>query len=389
MDEGHQQTERRQEPPADSGLMGLEADSLATCPRLPVSAVTVSGIAGASGNAKGLPRCQSCISSSPAADTSNILTREKTPFVCPVHVLVLLLRSLRPGLTAFVVSTIACEIYCLFTLVLPRPGDLLRPCAFSLFTMASSENNNNANEHGAGPERDAVPTTVVESTEQVKEEANPEPATETGERPSVDKSGEGVVERAEETKLRPDVAERAESSGPVSTKQEPAPPDPRAEKSDIAPGTTAQPSTTEDSKPSPAHPVEVSSAESQPSGDDTNASSTQNPQPSVPGPNPSNVETQQSSEIENAPAEPSTHSAHEEPEDIGPSVTITLLLTSGARHPFKINGRYLRKRSIDVPDYDPFKMSVYTLKELILREWRTGTARCLKKIWRSELTRTC
>lgn len=257
--------------------------------------------------------------------------------------------------------------------------------------MASSENNNNANDHGAGPERDVVPTAVVESTEQAKEEANPEPATETGERPSsVDKSGEGVVDRAEETKLGSDVAAPAESSGPVSTKQEPAPPDPLVEQSAIAPDTTAQPSTTEDSKPSPAHPVEESSAESQPSRNDKNASNTQNPQPSMPGPNPSNIETQQlKSEIRNAPAEPPAHTAHEEPEDIGPSVTITLLLTSGARHPFKINGRYLRKRAIDVPDYDPFKMSVYTLKELILREWRTGTARCLKKAWRSELTRTC
>ena len=57
--------------PSTLEVMGLAAVKLATCPRQPVSVVTVSGIADASGNAKGLPRCQSCISSSPAADTSN------------------------------------------------------------------------------------------------------------------------------------------------------------------------------------------------------------------------------------------------------------------------------------------------------------------------------
>ncbi|KAE8354382.1 ubiquitin-related domain-containing protein [Aspergillus coremiiformis] len=57
-------------------------------------------------------------------------------------------------------------------------------------------------------------------------------------------------------------------------------------------------------------------------------------------------------------------------EDQGPSLVITLLLTSGSRHPFQIDGQYLRKRSVNVENYDPFAMSVYTLKELIWREWR-------------------
>ncbi|WEW57752.1 hypothetical protein PRK78_003219 [Emydomyces testavorans] len=60
-----------------------------------------------------------------------------------------------------------------------------------------------------------------------------------------------------------------------------------------------------------------------------------------------------------------------ESEDAGISLVITLLLTTGARHPFKIDSRYLRKRSVNVPDNDPFAMSVYTLKELIWREWRS------------------
>ncbi|KAJ5607041.1 hypothetical protein N7537_003660 [Penicillium hordei] len=60
----------------------------------------------------------------------------------------------------------------------------------------------------------------------------------------------------------------------------------------------------------------------------------------------------------------------EEDADAGPSLVITLLLTTGSRHPFTINGKYLKKRSVTVENYDPFLMSVYTLKELIWREWR-------------------
>ncbi|KAI5291709.1 hypothetical protein KEM54_001465 [Ascosphaera aggregata] len=53
------------------------------------------------------------------------------------------------------------------------------------------------------------------------------------------------------------------------------------------------------------------------------------------------------------------------------SLTITLLLTNGARHPFEISSRYLKKRNQNVEGLDPFNMSVYTLKELILKEWRS------------------
>lgn len=54
----------------------------------------------------------------------------------------------------------------------------------------------------------------------------------------------------------------------------------------------------------------------------------------------------------------------------GPVLQVTLLLTSGARHPFKLDNKYLTKRNVDVPGGDPFNLSVYKLKELILREWR-------------------
>ena len=61
-----------------------------------------------------------------------------------------------------------------------------------------------------------------------------------------------------------------------------------------------------------------------------------------------------------------------DPESAGPTLMITLLLTTGARHPFKIDKKYLQKRHVEVSGNDPFNLSVYKLKELILREWREG-----------------
>ena len=57
-------------------------------------------------------------------------------------------------------------------------------------------------------------------------------------------------------------------------------------------------------------------------------------------------------------------------ESTGPTLLMTLLLTNGARHPFKLDSKYLAKRSVSVQNNDPFNLSVYKLKELILREWR-------------------
>lgn len=64
----------------------------------------------------------------------------------------------------------------------------------------------------------------------------------------------------------------------------------------------------------------------------------------------------------------------QEPEILGPILLITLLLTNGARHPYKIDEKYLKKRNVNVDDNNPVNMSTYTLKELIWREWREGTA---------------
>jgi hypothetical protein len=71
--------------------------------------------------------------------------------------------------------------------------------------------------------------------------------------------------------------------------------------------------------------------------------------------------------------EPTTTSATSQ--DV-PVCNITLLLPTGARHPYKLDEKYLSKRNVDLPDVtesgkrDPFSISVYKLKELILREWR-------------------
>ncbi|MCJ1249785.1 hypothetical protein MMC30_007011 [Trapelia coarctata] len=56
----------------------------------------------------------------------------------------------------------------------------------------------------------------------------------------------------------------------------------------------------------------------------------------------------------------------------GPQLIITLLLHTGARHPYRIDERYLKKRNVNVADNNPVNMSVYTLKELIWRDWREG-----------------
>ncbi|KAL4983541.1 ubiquitin-related domain-containing protein [Aspergillus falconensis] len=66
----------------------------------------------------------------------------------------------------------------------------------------------------------------------------------------------------------------------------------------------------------------------------------------------------------------SSDASVKEPEHSGPSLTIVLLLITGTRHPFKIDANYLRKRDVSVDNYDPFAMSVYTLKELIWRAWQ-------------------
>lgn len=57
----------------------------------------------------------------------------------------------------------------------------------------------------------------------------------------------------------------------------------------------------------------------------------------------------------------------------GPLLYITLLLSStGARHPYRLDEKYLKKRNVAVEGNNPINLSLYKLKELILRDWREG-----------------
>lgn len=76
------------------------------------------------------------------------------------------------------------------------------------------------------------------------------------------------------------------------------------------------------------------------------------------------------------PAQDDINGAAASAPDAPPICNITLLLTSGGRHPYRIDAKYLNRRNVAMPDVtehghpDPFSISIYTLKELILREWR-------------------
>lgn len=52
------------------------------------------------------------------------------------------------------------------------------------------------------------------------------------------------------------------------------------------------------------------------------------------------------------------------------------MLITGARHPYKIDEKYLRSRNTTATDskgsFDPLALSGYKLKELIWTDWRTG-----------------
>ncbi|KAL6706470.1 hypothetical protein ACN47E_005409 [Coniothyrium glycines] len=68
---------------------------------------------------------------------------------------------------------------------------------------------------------------------------------------------------------------------------------------------------------------------------------------------------------------PSTDTPAANPDNTnGPVLVIMLLLTTSARHPYKIDEKYLKKRNVSVEAMNPYNISVYTLKELIWRDWR-------------------
>jgi hypothetical protein len=69
--------------------------------------------------------------------------------------------------------------------------------------------------------------------------------------------------------------------------------------------------------------------------------------------------------IESSPTTPPTAQSS--------SVRISLLLTSGSRHPMNITKNYLKKRNSMPEDGDPYSLTVYQLKQLIWNDWRSGS----------------
>ncbi|KAI1089115.1 hypothetical protein F5B19DRAFT_495752 [Rostrohypoxylon terebratum] len=130
-------------------------------------------------------------------------------------------------------------------------------------------------------------------------------------------------------------------------------------------------------KPKPASPEtnpDISNTEIQ----DTEAAPTPIP---VPDKDPPVGESTTTKTRGKAPASDDAHELTIDPvtttaEGSDLAVDIMLLLTSGARHPFRIDEKYLSKRNVTVTGktedgkMDPFSITVYTLKELILRDWR-------------------
>lgn len=149
-----------------------------------------------------------------------------------------------------------------------------------------------------------------------------------------------------------------------------APAQPAAHEADPQPSSVEMSNLTPQSAPEPdsSIPPVASTPNATPQDSDV-----QHDAPQQPSPEPALVR----SETEAIGPASDTPAAKPDPAS-GPQVVITLLLTSGARHPYKIDEKYLRKRNVTVENMDPFNISVYTLKELIWRDWREGAMRAIQ-----------
>lgn len=162
----------------------------------------------------------------------------------------------------------------------------------------------------------------------------------TGSRPS---SGQGTLSTSPvEMKTLPPSATEHPSANTTSETADAAPNSTQEQTSrtqDATPSSTQEPaeSITPPAPPKPTPPAELNRAETEAIGPSTD----------VPAAKPDNSN--------------------------GPVVVITLLLTTGARHPYKIDEKYLKKRNVNVEAMDPYNITVYILKELIWRDWREGT----------------
>lgn len=117
------------------------------------------------------------------------------------------------------------------------------------------------------------------------------------------------------------------------------------------------------------HPVSISNQESQVPTAVLNSSASSPPSPTS---FPQNLLSREKTAPAIGPSSDKPTPVPKESDITGPILMITLLLTNGARHPYKIDEKYLKKRSVNVEGNNPINMSTYTLKELIWREWREG-----------------
>jgi hypothetical protein len=135
-----------------------------------------------------------------------------------------------------------------------------------------------------------------------------------------------------------------------------------------------------DATPQPA--AESQSTQPKPGADKSANEGSANPDASGKAEDPDDAPPPPSKEDDDSalaigPAQDSINVASSSAPDAPPICNITLLLTSGGRHPYRIDAKYLKRRNVAMPDVtghghpDPLSISIYTLKELILREWRT------------------
>ena len=119
----------------------------------------------------------------------------------------------------------------------------------------------------------------------------------------------------------------------------------------------------------PANDLSQSPGQRQPTDTSEAPVQSSDPIPQSPQADPSKLMRMQSTAIGPSLDEPLTAGKDA---DNGPTLMITLLLINGARHPFKLDAKYLNRRNVQVQENNPYNLSVYKLKELILREWREG-----------------
>jgi len=72
---------------------------------------------------------------------------------------------------------------------------------------------------------------------------------------------------------------------------------------------------------------------------------------------------------------PATEGAIGSPTSTGSILSINLMLTTGQRHPYRIDEKYLKSRNTEATSsdgtFDPLALSGYKLKELIWTDWRS------------------